>query len=113
MTQDAKQSAHGIITYYQTQYKKKYRVSPVINRNKLQNLVVNILKDLSVQEIKKLIEFYLSTDKNPSLVYFCYEYDEILDRMRLEESDLEHRKALLKQTQMNVEEFRRRYGAGK
>jgi len=113
MTQDPKQSAHAIITYYQTQYKKIYNSTAVVNRNKLQNLIVNILKDLSVQDIKKLIDFYLSTDKHPSLTYFCYEYDEILDRMKLEEADLDHRKALLKQTQKNVEEFRRRYGAGK
>lgn len=113
MTQEAKQTAHAIITYYQTQYKKIYNVNAIVNRNKLQNLILNILKDLGIREIRKLIDFYLSTDKNPSLTYFCYEYDELINRMNLEASDLEHRKALLKQTQKNVEEFRRRYGAGK
>lgn len=113
MTQDLKQSAHAIITYYQGQYKKIYNLPPVVNRNKLQNLIINILKDLSVRDIKKLIDFYLKTDKHPSLTYFCYEYDEILDKMKLEEADLDHRKALLRKTERNVEEFRRRYGAGK
>lgn len=113
MTQEQSKQAHAIITYYQTKYKAKFGRRAIVNRNTLQWSVANILKDLTVKEIKNLIDFYISTDKNPSLKTFCYDYDEIYQRMDLEAKDLEERKALLKKTQKDVEEFRRRYGAGK
>lgn len=104
--------AHSLISCYQTQYKNKYGSPTVVNRNKLQHLVANILKDLSVDETKQLIDFYLETDVNPNLAVFCYEYDEILERKLAEARDLAKRKSLLAETQKTVEEFRRRYGAG-
>ena len=104
--------AHTIITYYQNKYKEKYGQSTVVNRNKVQYLIVNMLKDLTIKEAKELIDFYLETDKHPSLATLCYEYDEVLVKKRLEAKDLEARLNLLSETQKTVEEFRRRYGAG-
>jgi hypothetical protein len=104
------QTAHAIISYFQKVFKQKFDTTPVVNRNKVVNLIINILKDLSVKEVKELIDFYVKTDKNPRLIYFCYEYDEVQIAMESEHKDLDKRKALIKQTQKNVEEFRRRYG---
>lgn len=108
---DSKQQAHALISYFQNVYQSKFGKKPIVNRNKLQNLVVNMLKDLTVTEAKKVIDFYIKTDKNPRFLYLCYEYDEVLEQMNLYEKDLERRRALMKQTQKNVEDFRRRYGA--
>jgi hypothetical protein len=105
--------AHTIISYYQTQYKNRYGKTATVNRNKVQYLIVNILKDWSVKQVKELIDFYLETDKNPNLSLFCYEYDEVLESMHESIKDLENRKNLLSQTEKAVQEFRRRYGAGK
>lgn len=103
--------AHTVISYYQTKYKQKYGRSAIVNRNKLQYLIANMLKDLSLKELKQLIDFYLETDKNPQLYILCYEYDQVLERMQQEAADLDMRKILLSETQKKVEEFRRRYGA--
>lgn len=103
--------AHTIISYYKTKYKEKYDRPPIVNRNKVQYLVANVLKDLGIQQVKDLIDFYIETDRNPTLADFCYEYDDILVRMETEAKDLENRKNLLSETQKRVEEFRRRYGA--
>lgn len=113
MTQEQSKRAHAIISYYQTKYMAKFGRKAIVNRNTLHWSIVNILKDLSSKEIMALIDFYIRTDKNPSLKTFCYDYDEIHERMNLEIKDLEKRKTLLKNTQKNVEDFRRRYGAGK
>jgi len=114
MTQEQSKQIHTIISYFQARYKEKFNRRPIVNRNKLQWTVGNILQDLSMKEIKTLIDFYIRTDKNPSLMEFCYEYDEILDRMNLESVDLENRKALMRKTEESVIEFRKRYGnAGK
>jgi DNA/RNA-binding domain of Phe-tRNA-synthetase-like protein len=110
MTQEQNKQAHIIISYYQSKYKIKFNRKPVVNRNKLQYLILNVLRDLSIDEIKELVDFYISTDRNPSLLRFCYEYDEVLGKMNEESKDLEKRKALLLQTQKNVMEFRRQYG---
>jgi hypothetical protein len=110
MNQEQSKQAHTIISYYQTKYKAKFNKRPVVNRNKLQYLILNVMKDLTLQQIKDLIDFYVSTDRQPSLLHFCYEYDEVLNKMNEEAKDLEKRKALLIQTQKNVMEFRRQYG---
>lgn len=104
--------AHTVISYYQTKYKEKYDKPTVVNRNKTQYLVVNMLKDLTIKEAKDLIDFYLKTDKSPSLITLCYEYDDVLEKKASEAKDLENRINLLSETQKAVEEFRRRYGAG-
>jgi uncharacterized protein affecting Mg2+/Co2+ transport len=73
-----------------------------------------MLKDFSTAEIKEIIDFYLKTDKDPSLYRLVYEYDEVVEAMEKEAADLEARKALLAETQKRVQEFRERYGnAGK
>jgi hypothetical protein len=112
MTQEQSRQVHAIISYYQSKYNVKFGQRPVVNRNTLQWAVANMLKDLSMKELKEIIDFYIETDKQPSLKTLCYEYDEVIERMRLESKDLERRKALLERTQKSVEEFRRRYGAG-
>lgn len=114
MTQEQSKQAHLIISYFQAKYKAKFNRTAIVNRNKLQYLVANILKDLATKEIKHLLDYYISTYKDPNLVTFCYEYDEILRDMNIQAKDLEKRKALLEQTQKNVIEFRSKYGnAGK
>jgi hypothetical protein len=113
MTQAQSKQAHALISYYQTKYKAKFGRRAIVNRNILHWSILNILKDLSSKEIMTLMDFYIKTDKNPSLKTFCYDYDEIYERMNLEAKDLEKRKTLLKKTQKDVEDFRRRYGAGK
>lgn len=104
--------AHTLISYYQKKYKERYGQSTVVNRNKVQYLIVNMLKDLSMAEAKDLVDFYIKTDKSPSLITLCYEYDDVLVKKDQEAKDLENRINLLAETKKTVEEFRRRYGAG-
>lgn len=110
MTSEQNRQAHTVISYYQKIYSDKFGKRPVVNRNKLQYLIANVLKDLSLKEIKALLDFYVKTTISPSLLYFCYEYDEIMQKRDQESEDLEMRKQLMIKTQQNVEEFRRRYG---
>lgn len=114
MTAEQNKQAQAIITYFQEKYKEKFNKRAVVNRNKVQFLIANMLNDLTPTEIKKIIDFYVRTDKNPSLLYLCYEYDEVIEAMETQEKDLAARKALLAATEQRVKEFRERYGnAGK
>lgn len=99
-----------IISYYISEFKKKYAKNPVVNRNTVKYLIDNMLKDLSQEEIYQLIRYYLKIELEPSLSKLCYEYDDILIKQREEEEDTEYRKQVMNETHQRVLEFRRRYG---
>jgi len=105
------QAAHALISYYRQQFKRKFGYSPgLANRNKLKYLIGDALEDLSVDEFKTIIDFYLHIEAEPSLSSLCYEYDELFERMKRDEKDKTERQALLKETERRVQEFREKFG---
>jgi hypothetical protein len=107
---DRLNQAHTLISFYQAQYQKQFGRRPVLNRNKLKYLIADILRDLSVAEVQKLISYYIKVEKEPSLISLCYEYTDILELMRKNENDSEERANLRRDTERRVMEFRERYG---
>lgn len=107
---DRLNQAHTLISFYQTQYQKRFGKKPVLNRNKLKYLIADILRDLSMAEIQKLMTYYIKVEKDPELISLCYEYTDILERMQQNESDSEERANLRRDTARRVMEFRERYG---
>jgi len=110
VTQEENKKVQALMNFYIKEHQRLKGSKPVVNRNKLQYLLVNILKDLSVNEIKELMTFYIKTDKDPSLLYFCYEYDTVIEERKKVSVDLDARKALMRETQQRVKEYRERYG---
>lgn len=110
MTQEESKQAHALIDFFQKEHQRLRGSKSVVNRNKVQYLLVNVLKDLSPKEVKQLITFYIKTDTEPSLLFFCYEYDTVLEEQKKENVDIEERKALMRETRRGVEEYRKRYG---
>lgn len=110
MTNEENKRAQALMNYFQKKYEEKYKQKPILNRNKIQYLLFNVLKDLSVVQVKKLIDFYVKTDRNPTLLYFCYEYDEVAHSLAEHEGDLLNRKTIMSDTQKAVIEYRKRYG---
>jgi|SRR3954468_6993705 hypothetical protein len=107
---DRLNQAHTLISFYQTQYQKRFNRRPVLNRNKLKYLIADILRDLSVAEVQKLIAYYIKIEKDPELISLCYEYAEILEQMRKNDTDSEERANLRRDTERRVMEYRERYG---
>jgi hypothetical protein len=107
---DRLNQAHTLISFYQTQYQSRFGKRPVLNRNKLKYLIADILRDLSVAEVQKLISYYIRVEKDPSLISLCYEYTEILEQMRKNETDSTERANLRRETERRVLEYRERYG---
>lgn len=103
--------AKEFLDYYKAEYKKRFGKAPVFNRIKMKYMVVDILSDISLAELKRLVEFFIVTDKYADITNFCYNYDEIIqDRNELQQ-DAENRRNLMRQTQRSVKEFRGRYSA--
>jgi len=106
---DRLKNAHTLISEYQRLYAAKYGEKPVLNRNRLKHLIGDILIDLTVEQVKTLLAFYIKTDSEPSLSQFCYEYAELWRTMRENERDETQRKHLLRETEKRAKEFRERY----
>lgn len=109
MTLDEFKKASQLITYFQGLCKEKRGRAPVVNRNKVKYLLVEMLQDLSIQDIKDLMKRYVKTDLDPKIMTLCYEYDTMLEDFKRDDADLERRKQVMKNTEAAVREFRKGY----
>lgn len=100
---------HTVINFFNKKFQEKTGKKCLTNRNKVKYLVSDMLKDISVEESKNLIQYYLETDKNPTLQKFCFEYDEIAGHKKTSDCDKVTRISLLAETKKSVVEFRERY----
>lgn len=104
------EQAHILITDYQRMYQIKFGEKPIMNRNKIKYLISDALKDLSVSQFRELMEYYVRTESDPSLVTLCYDYADILNTKRQNEKDLNQRRQLMRETEVRTKEFRERFG---
>lgn len=102
--------ANTLISYFKKQVKQVKNVDIVVNRNKTKYNIAEILYDFSPAEVRRLIDYYVKTYKEPDLIQFCYSYEEIHKEMITDEQDDKDRLALAKETRKRVEEFRKQYG---
>lgn len=109
MTSDDIKSAHLVLTYFSKQYQNKFNSKPFINRNRAKYQVLDMLEDMSVSEVKKLIDYYISTSKSGSLSEFMMTYHELLLEKTNIDQDKINRKSLLESTAESVRQFRERY----
>lgn len=104
-------SAKHVLDYYKSEYKGRFGVDPVFNRIKIKYMLVDIMTDIDVEELKKLIKFFIATDKYADISNFCYDYDQVIQDKNSLHQDAENRRNLIKQTKQSVEQFRGRYSA--
>lgn len=102
--------ADSIIDHFKSAYKKKFGRSPVVNRTKAKYQLLDVLKDLSVKEVLRLISFYVKHDMDPTIKDFCLTYDELQVDLEAHDRYRAERQRLLKETEKRTEEFRKRYG---
>lgn len=104
------QACHAMTTYYLSEYQNKYNQKPVVNRNKARWGFDSVLQDLSANQAKLLIDFYLETvsTNRHSLEWFFYNYDKLIDRKAQYEKDEADREQLRHESKKRVEEWRRR-----
>ncbi len=107
---EAFKNAEALIDYYKKQFKAKYNRDQIIPRSKVKYPLKDALKDFKLAELKLLIDFYLKTEKRPTLTAFAYEYADIYEEYEFQKAQVAERNALRRQTEENVRKFRERYG---
>lgn len=109
MTQNDFKYVDPLFTYYIKAYESKYKKKPIVNRNKVKFLLVEMLKDVSFKDAKRLVDYYIKLYHNPDLADLCYKYDDVLKELNKEERDFQESKDLKRHTQSTVADFRRRF----
>lgn len=99
---------HALTSYFKKQYKAKYGKEPVLNRNIAKVQFGNMLMDYSSEELRKLIDFYLSTHSgnNHKINDLFYGYDKMVEAMRQHDEDAVMQERLRDETRRRVEEWR-------
>jgi len=106
------QEAHMLTTGYINLWKAKYPNAgqPNFNRNKATFGWKTMKMDMSVDEIKELVEFFFTIPdaKQHDLSNFHWNYDQIVERFAEVKKDRAHRKVLAKQSEQRVKEHEER-----
>jgi hypothetical protein len=104
------QKAEKLITHYSNEFFKKFKSRPIMNRNKTKFLVIDMLRDITITQAKKLVDYFISHSKEePEFIELLYNYGDIMKEMDIEVVDKKHREQLLSETEKAVRDFRERY----
>lgn len=104
--------AHTLVTYFGQKYKTKYGIQPVINRYQGRWGFDSLLMDLSVDEVKKLIDYYFSTisPTGHTLEWFFYNYDKLAVAMEAADEDARSLARIREETRRRTAEWRKKRG---
>lgn len=99
---------HALTTYFIKQYKEKYGKAPVVNRNVCKVQFQNMLLDYSTEEIRELIDFFLTTQSgnNHKINDLFYGYDKLVEAMQQQQADMLFRQKLREETRQRTEEWK-------
>ena len=103
---------NSLTTYYLKSYEGKYNRVTTVNRNTARWSWANILEDMSVAEVKDLIDYYMKTEGSHrhNLPWFFNHYDELQKNKEAQEADDEFREKLRQETLLRTEAWRQQRG---
>jgi len=105
--------AHALVNHYIKQYENKYSVKPTVNRYSARWGFDSMLMDLSLDEVKALIEYYVNDTigyNHHSLEWFFYNYERLIESKKLSEEEAERLSVIREQSRKRIEEWRNRIG---
>lgn len=97
-----------LTSYYMKVYAEKHRRARPVNRNTARWSWANMLEDMTVDEVKELIDYYMKTEgpHNNQLPWFFNHYDELIKNKEAQEADDEFRARLRETTIRRTEAWR-------
>ncbi len=101
---------HILTTYYEKKFKEKYQTAAVVNRNTAKWGFDSILKGLSPEETKDLIDYWFGVDsvQRHPLQWFFYNYEKLIETRALQAEDSDIRAKQRKETEERVRKWRER-----
>lgn len=104
------QDCHKLTTYYEKKYKEKYQTAAVVNRNTARWGFDAILKGISPQETKELLDYWFdfaSPQRHP-LQWFFYNYDKLIQAKAEQSEDAQLRARLRIQSEERAQKWKER-----
>jgi hypothetical protein len=102
---------HAMTSYYVKQYAQRYGTKPVVNRHIARYGFDSLLRDMSKDEVKTLIDFYLTTP-NRDLNWFFNNYDKLIKDKEISDEDAARRARLRAESAKRAKEWRERGNTG-
>jgi hypothetical protein len=111
MTADRKATSE-LTNYYVKLWEAKYGSKPNTNRFASHWNFSSVLDHLNKQQVKDLLDFYFTTDskRRHDLDWFFWNYEKLMEGLRLLEKDLKHREKLREETRIRTQKWKERYG---
>lgn len=100
---------HALTSYYEKQYKEKYKQAPNVNRVTARWNFDSILSGgLSPAQVKELLDYYFTTPpvRRHELEWFFYNYDKIIKSFTDAKRDREIREKLMQESKIRAERWR-------
>lgn len=102
------QQCHSAITYFEKAYIEKHGFKPVINRHTARWGFDSVLRDMSADECKSLIDYYFETGGNHALDWFFYNYEKLIIARSSQVQEADERQRLRDESKERVKEWRER-----
>lgn len=106
----APKQAHILSSYFAQQFKAKYGYDHKFNRNKARWSWDNILMDMTMDEAKSLVDYYMSTvsTNGHTLEWFFYNYDKLEEAKQKVDEDMASLAEIRRRTKISTEEWRKK-----
>jgi hypothetical protein len=104
------QDCHKLTTYYEKKFKEKYQTAAVVNRNTARWGFDSILKGISPEETKELMDYWFSANsaQRHPLQWFFYNYEKLLQAKAEQSEDDALRDKLRHESEERVRKWRER-----
>jgi hypothetical protein len=101
---------HALTTYYEKKFKEKYHSAAVVNRNTARWGFDAILKGISPEETKELLDYWfnISSPQRHPLQWFFYNYDKLITAKAEQSEDDALRAKLRHDSEERVRKWRER-----
>lgn len=103
------QQCHAMTTYYVNACREATGTAPVVNRNAAKSGWKGMLIDFSPEEVRAVVDYYVSHYTDPRLVWFLYNYEKVVVAFREAEEDRNIQTQRRSETQKRLEEWRKRW----
>lgn len=103
--------AHALVSYFQKQYEARYGCKPKrVNRYAARWGFDSILMDMSEDDAKSLIDYYLTTvsQNNHALDWFFYNYEKLIEAKEKHEKDAAALARIREESKKRAEEWRQK-----
>lgn len=113
MAAPSAKDCHTAISYYEKLYQEKYDRKPVVNRVTARWNFDSILRSITLNECKALLDFYFQTMAevhSHALPWFFNNYDKLIESEAEAKVEEARRERLRKESEQRAREWRARRG---